>query len=143
MIIFSKHKKLTQCPTLEFLNLFIETNNIEKLFILIFPRGREVMMKRMFQIWNNFEPIFKYINRKLYRDVNTCVGGVKKVGDEIIAENKKLKFNDDSTESDEERNTKKNLIDTLLDPKNNFSRKETIDEIATFIIAVSFFKKIF
>jgi hypothetical protein len=68
---------------------------------------------------------------------------VKKVGDEIIAENKKLKFNDDSTESDEERNTKKNFIDTLLDPKNNFSRKETIDEITTFIVAVSFFKKYF
>lgn len=103
------------------------------------------MMKRTFQIWNNIEPIFKYFSGNLYKEVNGVIRDVKNTAHEIYLANKKseLSFINESTESDEERTPKKNFIVTLLDPKNNFSQHEIVDEISTFIIAVSFFLKMF
>lgn len=96
-------------------------------------------MKRTFQIWNNFEPIFKYVCTRLYKEVNGVIGYIKNTAEEVIVENKMLGSNTnvEATESDDENNSKKTIIEALLDPKNNFTHKEIIDEISTFIIAVS------
>lgn len=97
------------------------------------------MMRRIFQIWNNYEPIYKHVCTKLYNEVFGIIEVFRNAADEVICENKKmnLKSEDEITESDEERNSRKTIIDSLLDPKNNFSQGEISDEIITFIIAVS------
>lgn len=98
-------------------------------------KGREPMMKRTFQIWNNYEPIFK-LSKKLYKEVTGVIRFVRKTGDLVVVENSK-RISHLSEEEYEKEKSKKSLISMLTDPKNNFSAQEINDEICTFIIAVS------
>ena len=93
------------------------------------------MMKRTFQIWNNYEPIFK-LSKELYKNVNRIIGYVRKTADDVVEEHKETNANI-SYDEDEDECSKKTLISLLVEPKNNFSPREINDEIFTFIIAVS------
>lgn len=93
------------------------------------------MMKRTFQIWNNYEPIFK-LSQKLYKEVTGVIRFFRQTADEVVAEhNEKIST---LNEEDERMPSQKALINLLTNPKNNFSAQEINDEICTFIIAVSF-----
>lgn len=93
------------------------------------------MMKRTFQIWNNYELIFK-LSRELYKNVNRVIGYIRKTADDVVEEHKnnisRVNFDDDDDDC-----SKKALINLLTEPKNNLSPREINDEICTFIIAVS------
>lgn len=92
------------------------------------------MMKRTFQIWNNYEPIFK-LSKELYKNVNRVIRYVRNTADDVVEEH--IKEANISFDEEEDECSKKALINLLVDPKNNFSSREINDEICTFIIAVS------
>jgi hypothetical protein len=93
------------------------------------------MMKRLFSVWNNYEPVFK-LSRKLYRDVKGLIKFMRDAAEEVIVEQQK-KICEENYENEDENTSNKSLINLLLDPKNNFSHNEINDEICSFIIAVS------
>ena len=83
------------------------------------------MMKKMFRIWLNFEPLYKM--SRLYKDLQ------KEYSVLVNFKNQVLKKN--SEEILEEKD--EIFIKQLLDKKNEFSDEEIIDEIVIFLIAVS------
>lgn len=90
-------------------------------------------MKRIFQIWNNYEPVFK-LSKNLYNEFTGMIKFFRQTADEVVEENNEMMANLGEEEFEIEK-SKKSLINLLTDPKNNFSAQEVNDEICTFIIA--------
>lgn len=86
------------------------------------------MMKKMFRIWLNIEPLYKIsgLYKELQKEYNVLVN----------FKNQVLKKN--SNENLEEKD--EIFVKQLLDKKNEFSDEEIIDEVVIFLIAVSTFK---
>ena len=83
------------------------------------------MMKKMFRLWFNIEPLYKMSS--LYKDLQ------KEYGVLVNFKNQVLKKN--SEENLEEKD--EIFVKQLMDIKNEFSDEEIIDEIVIFLIAVS------
>lgn len=83
------------------------------------------MMKKMFRIWLNIEPLYKIsgLYKELQKEYNVLVN----------FKNQVLKKN--SEESLEEKD--EIFVKQLMDKRNEFSDEEIIDEVVIFLIAVS------
>jgi hypothetical protein len=100
-------------------------------------------MLRMYNFLYRIEPLYRFT--KLYQLEQKHVhNGVLKIADEILEDKlesrQKVEDNNneciDHTEDGSKRNPK-SFIQTLVDPKNEFSYQEMKDEINTMIAAVS------
>jgi hypothetical protein len=86
-------------------------------------------MERIFKVWYNYEPLFK--KSKLYqRFITNLYPCLYEIHDGIVKENKHLRTYDSDTDD-------RIFIKQLLNLKNNFTDAEVLQEITTFVIAVS------
>lgn len=86
---------------------------------------KPLMMKKMFRIWLNIEPLYKI--SRLYKDLQ------KEYNVLVHFKNQVLKKN--SEENLEEKD--EIFVKQLMDKKNELSDEEIIDEVVIFLIAVS------
>jgi hypothetical protein len=97
-------------------------------------------MLRMYNFLYRIEPLYRFT--KLYQLEQKHVhNGILKIADEILEDKleSRLKIEDNNNEctyQDDKKNSK-SFIQTLVDPKNEFSYQEMKDEINTMIAAVS------
>jgi hypothetical protein len=100
------------------------------------------MMQKMLNFIYRIEPIYRCTNLYKLEQIHAH-NGVLKIADEILDEKRKnqgkFEENKEMTEIEHDgmKRKPKSFVETLIDPRNNFSDQEMKDEINTLIAAVS------
>lgn len=96
--------------------------------MLSFYRGFAIGMKRIQQPWLNNEFLFRRSN--LSTQLDELMEVAKDYLDRIVNHNKKLVIESNGANRDDR------VIDLLLDPINEFSDQEILDELVIFALTV-------